>query len=128
MKKTLIAAGAMALACSSAVFAQGGGWRMLGMKTVGANSDTDVVYVAGQARYSQIRLCGARAPIHMLDLDVYYANGGREDIQVRNKIKPESCTRNIDLKGQRRDITQIRMRYEKVRAGSKTPLIKVYGR
>lgn len=127
MKKTLVLAGAVALVCSGAAHAQGG-WRMLGIKTVGANSDRDVVYVSGKARYSQIRLCGTGAPIHMMDLDVLYANGGREDIQVRNKIKPETCSRNIDLKGQRRNITQIRMRYEKVRPGSRTPVIRVYGR
>lgn len=127
MKKTMIIAGAVALASSGAAYAQNS-WRLLGIKTVGASSDRDIVNVSGNARYAQIRICGSRAPIHMMDLDVLYANGRQEDVQVRNKIKPESCTRNIDLKGERRDITQIRMRYEKVRSNGKTPIVRVYGR
>lgn len=106
--------------------AQGGGWVTIGTKRVGSGYDRDTINVMGNDRFRQIKLCTDR-PIRMMDLNVVFANGGRQDVNVRSHFKAGSCTRAIDLKGERRNIAQIEMTYGKVRAGGR-PEVRVMAR
>jgi hypothetical protein len=91
--------------------------------------DVDVVALPGWARYDEIKLCVKRHPVRIYDLDVNFANGGRQDIQVRDRINPGGCTRNIDLRGYNRDITSIKLMYEETSWGhAKTATMVIYAR
>ena len=106
---------------------QQAGWRTVGVKTV-RGRDSDTIQLPGYARYRQVRLCAFNAPLHMVDFDVRFENGRSQDVAVRSRINPGTCTRNIDLKGERRDIQSIRLRYEPVQRGLGRPLVRVQAR
>jgi hypothetical protein len=72
-----------------------------------------------------MRLCIYNGPIQMRDVDVRYRNGGRQDIPVRTLMQAGTCTRNIDLVGNRRDVTSVRLRYAPLARGWRRPLVRV---
>ena len=100
------------------------GWRTIAYKTVNGR-DTDTIYAPGRTRQSAVRLCSINAPIHLVDFDIRFANGGHQDVPTRALIQGGSCTRAIDLRGNRRDIALIRLRYEPVARHLRRPLIRV---
>ena len=104
------------------------GWRTIAYKTISGGTDTDRIYAPGRQRYTRLRLCSLNAPIRMRDFDVYFANGQRQDVSTRDRLGPGSCTRAIDLRGGRRDITMIRLKYERLRRSMQRPLIRVQAR
>ncbi|MBS0502977.1 MAG: hypothetical protein JSS55_04075 [Proteobacteria bacterium] len=104
------------------------GWRVIGFKTVGMGTDRDTIRVRGNERFRQVRLCSYNRPIRLLDFGVRFANGGRQDLQVRNRIAPNSCTRAIDLRGQARNIDQVELTYERIDRRLGAPLIRVSAR
>jgi hypothetical protein len=103
-------------------------WRLIGFKTVGGGTDRDVVRVRGDKRDRQIQVCSINRAIHMKDLDVVFANGGRQNVRVRNMIAANSCTRAIDLKGGGRNIAEVRLAYERLDRRAGIPLIRVMAR
>ena len=130
MRSLLIgtAAAVAALAAATPASAQYGSWRTIAFKTVSAGTDRDTINVRGNQRYRQVRLCVFSAPIRMRDFDVRFDNGGHQDVSVRQRIAAGSCTRNIDLQGQRRDIERIRLVYERLARGRHMPLVRVQAR
>ncbi len=63
----------------------------------------------------------------MYDLDVFFNNGGHQDVSVRERINPGRCTRAIDLNGGDRDIARIAMVYEETSFRRRTATVRVYG-
>ena len=124
-----LAAGAIALTVAAPADAQGHGrwgqWRTVGYKTVSTGVDTDRIHVRGSARYRQVRLCVFNAPIHMRDFDVMFARGRSQDVNLRQRFAAGTCTRNIDLTGNRRDIESVRLKYSPIRRGFTRPLVRV---
>lgn len=99
-------------------------WRTVGYGEVRGH-DTDTIRVPGTARYRQMRLCVFGGPIQMRDVDVRYRNGQRQDINVRDLMRAGTCTRNIDLAGNRRDVTSVRLKYAPLARGARRPLVRV---
>jgi hypothetical protein len=99
-------------------------WHTVGHATVNGR-DSDTIRVPGTARYRQMRVCVFNGPIRMRDLDVRYRNGGRQDIKVRQLMRAGTCTRNIDLAGNRRYVTQVRLKYAPLSRGWVRPLVRV---
>lgn len=130
MKRTLIlatAGAAATLAVAAPADAQrwhNNNWRTVAFTVVNGH-DTDTIRLPGTARYRQMRLCVFNGPIQMRDLDVRYRNGGRQDIAVRNMIRAGTCTRNIDLAGNRRDVTAIRIKYAPLARHWARPTVRV---
>ena len=106
----LCAAGiAMALAMSAGpAFA----WDVIGVRDVRDRTERDTIIVAGPRQFERIKLCVDRNPVHFVDVDVRFANGGHQDVNVRQRINPGQCTRAIDLNGDDRNITTVSMVYE----------------
>jgi len=104
------------------------GWRVIGTKVVNGGSDTDWIYTPGRYRYHQIRVCAFNAPLNMRDIDIYYANGGHQDVDTRDILRPGTCTRSIDLNGRGRDISRIRLKYSPLARGIQAPMVRVTAR
>ena len=100
------------------------GWRTIAYKTV-SGRDTDRIDVRGHYRQRAVRLCAMNAPIHIRDFDIRFENGGRQDANTRARLGAGRCTRAIDLRGNRRDIDEIRLRYEPIARGWRRPLVRV---
>ncbi len=128
----MIAGAAAALAPAPSASAQNErswsyhGWRTIAYKTVSGGTDTDRIHVPGRARFRNVRLCSMNFPIRMRDFDVYFINGQRQDVPVRERIAPGTCTRPVVLLGNYpRDITVIRLKYEPLARGMERPLVRV---
>jgi len=122
------AAAAATLALAAPASAQSYNWRTIAYKTVNNGTDRDTINVRGDRLYREVRLCSFNAPIRMRDFDISFENNRRQDVRVRQRIAAGSCTRAIDLDGNRRDIERIRLVYERLPRSRYRPLIRVQAR
>lgn len=102
-------------------------WRTIAYTTVGGR-DSDVIRVPGTARYRQLRVCVFGGPIQMRDVDVRFRNGGHQDIGTRSLMRAGTCTRNLDLRGNARDVTRIHLKYQPLARGWVRPVVRVQAR
>lgn len=91
-----------------------GNWRTIGYTRVDGR-DSDTVNTPGFTRQREIRLCALNAPLRLRDFDIRFANGQRQDVNTRAVLQAGTCTRAVDLRGNRRDIASVRLRYEPAR-------------
>ena len=100
------------------------GWRTVGFTTVDGR-DSDTITLPGVTRQRAIRLCAINQPLGLRDFDIRFANGGRQDVNTRAVLRAGTCTRAIDLRGNRRDITSVRLRYDAIRRSWQRPIVRV---
>ena len=128
MKRTMILAAATAAltatAATPAAAHRWNNWRTIAFTTVNGR-DNDVIRVPGNARYRQMRVCVYGGPINMRDVDVRFRNGGHQDIGTRSLMRAGTCTRNLDLRGRFRDVTQVRLKYAPLARGWVRPVARV---
>ena len=99
-------------------------WRTIAYTQVNGR-DRDTIRVAGTARYRQLRVCVFNGTIDMRDVDVWFRNGGHQDIGTRALMRSGSCTRGLDLRGRRRDVSYVRLSYVPLRRGWRPPVVRV---
>lgn len=122
IKAVLAGALVMVAACATPASA----WTQVGVREVRDRTDRDVVVVEGPRRFERIKLCVYRNPVHFYDLDVFYRNGGHQDVSVRTRINAGECTRAIDLNGDDRNITRVAMTYEETSFRRRTATVRVF--
>jgi hypothetical protein len=111
--KAILACAVVALgACATPAPASADDWRQIGVRDVRDRTDRDTIVVEGPRQFERIKLCVYRNPVHFYDVDVRFANGGHQDVSVRQRINPGQCTRAIDLNGDDRNITTVSLLYE----------------
>lgn len=115
--------GCMAFGVATPSFA----WEQIGYQQADGKRDRDEVTVSGNDRHKQIRICVENSPVRILDLNVRFANGGKQDVRVRNRFAPGSCSRAIDLQGKRRNINKIVVLYTD-KGGDRPAVMKFYAR
>jgi len=87
-------------------------WDEIASRQVTERFDVDVVTLPGDRTFSRVKVCVYDNPVHFYDFDIFFRNGGHQDVEVRSRVNGGECTRNIDLKGGRRNIDRIRFKYE----------------
>lgn len=102
-------------------------WDLIGVRDVRDRTERDTIIVEGHRQFERIRLCVYRQPVHFIDVDVRYRNGGHQDVDVRQRINPGECTRAIDLNGDDRDIESISMLYEETSFRRRHATVRVFG-
>lgn len=85
------------------------GWHQIGKTTVDFKSDRDVIMIMGYNRFTAIKFKVSEAPIELLDLEVYYEIGDKDDVKIQSSIKANGETRIIDLNGSRKVVKVIFM-------------------
>ena len=100
------------------------GWRTVAFTRVDGR-DKDTIYLRGRIREHAIRLCAINQPLHLRDFDIRYANGGHQDVNTRDVLRAGTCTRAVDLRGGRRDIAAVRLRYEPIHRSMMRPYVRV---
>jgi hypothetical protein len=104
---------ALAMAIASSVISPASAeWTFLGARDVRDAVDHDVIVVEGARQFQRIRICAYERPVHIIDLDVHFANGATQDVAVRSQVRAGTCTRAIDLVGDDRNITSVGLTYE----------------
>ena len=132
MKRALILAAATAAAsfvATAPADAQQWRWNDRGWRTIGYTRvdgrDTDTIRLPGVTRQREIRLCAMNQPLHLRDFDIRFANGRTQDVKTRAVLPAGRCTRAVDLRGNRRDIDAVRLRYEPIRRSWQRPVVRV---
>jgi hypothetical protein len=87
-------------------------WDVIGAREVTDRYDVDAINLPGNRMFRQVKVCVDRNPVHFYDFDIFFRNGGHQDVRVRARINPGECTRDIDLNGGRRNIDRIVFKYE----------------
>ena len=100
------------------------GWRTIGYTRVDGR-DSDTIRLSGVTRQREIRLCAMNSPLRLRDFDVRFANGARQDVDTRAVLQAGRCTRAVDLRGNRRDIDRVRLRYEPIARVAMRPVVRV---
>jgi hypothetical protein len=100
------------------------GWRTVGYTRVDGR-ESDTIRLAGVTRQREIRLCAMNSPLRLRDFDVRFANGARQDVDTRAVLPAGRCTRAVDLRGNRRDIDSVRLRYEPITRVAMRPVVRV---
>jgi hypothetical protein len=132
MQRTLILAAATAAATVTAIAPASAqqwrwddrGWRTIGYTRVDGR-DSDTINLPGRTRQQAIRLCAMNAPLRLRDFDIRFDNGRRQDVETRAILPPGRCTRAVDLRGNRRDIASVRLRYEPIYRMAQRPVVRV---
>jgi hypothetical protein len=82
-------------------------WVELSCKSVGLLVDRDTVTMNSEERFRALRLRSANYDIEMAEMTVRYANGGRDNYQIRQIIPAGGRIGPIELRGERRRIAQL---------------------
>jgi hypothetical protein len=126
MKLTLAAALGATLLSTFATVAPAMAWDEIAQLNVRDRVDIDTVNLPGNREFSRIKVCAYRHPVHMIDIDIWFRNGGHQDVNTRFQINPGDCTRVIDLNGGRRNVDHIVLKYEENSARHATATVRVF--
>ena len=132
MKRTMIlsaAAAASTMVAISPAAAQYARWNERGWRTVAYTRvdgrDTDIIRMRGHIRERRIRVCAINQPLNLRDFDIRFENGGRQNVNTRAVLRAGTCTRAVDLRGNRRDINAVRLRYAPIYRSALRPYVRV---
>ena len=105
------------------------GWEKLGAKKINFKLDRDVIHVGakdGSFSKLKIKVTGGSANMHKMVVE--YRNSQKEVINLKNKFRPGSESRVIDLNGKRRVIKDITFWYDSVDRPFGKATVHVFGR
>lgn len=110
--KTVFATAFTAILSTLALVGPALAWDEIATREVTDRYDVDVVNLPGNRTFARVKVCVYGNPVHFYDFDIFFRNGGHQDVSVRSRINAGECTRVIDLKGGRRNIDRIKFKYE----------------
>jgi hypothetical protein len=106
-----------------------GGWTLVGRRNVTDRVDHDTIRLPRAARYGALKVKVRGRAVQFRDMKVHYANGGVEDVSLRDVIRAGGESRVIDLRGDARDITRIEFWYDAQTLGrGRGARVEVWGR
>ena len=124
-----LATGAVAATAAVPANAQYGRWNERGWRTVAYTRvdgrDTDTIAMRGHIRERRIRVCAINQALNLRDFDIRYNNGGHQDVNTRAVLRAGTCTRAVDLRGNRRDIRSVRLRYAPIYRAVLRPYVRI---
>ncbi|WP_224815973.1 DUF2541 family protein [Hasllibacter sp. MH4015] len=126
MKLNIKALVLIAVAASAALPASAN--TFLGARVAADTSDIDVISVPGPALFREVRFCVVNRAVHFGDVDVRFALGGSQDLNVRRIVTPGNCTGWFNLRGPVRNIDAIRFRYQTIVNAGPQALVTAHGR
>ena len=86
-------------------------WQEIACKNVSIIGEKDSIPVGGDTRYKSLRLRSANYDIEVAEMNVRYANGARDGYSIRQVIPAGGRIGPIDLRGERRRLSQIDLIY-----------------
>lgn len=117
------------LTTAVALFAAAGpafAWDAIGQRNVRDRTESDTIIVEGRKTYDRIKICVYRQPVHFIDVDISFRNGGHQDVSVASRVNPGDCTRAIDLEGGDCDIRSVTFRYEETNRKRRTATVRLF--
>lgn len=83
------------------------GWHKIGETTVNFQKDRDEIFVLIANRFASIKFKVLDAPIDLIDLEIYYSSGDRQDVKINMPIEAAGESRVVDLNGGERNLKKI---------------------
>jgi hypothetical protein len=106
-----------------------GRWEKLGERKVNLIADRDVIQVGKrEGGFRQIRIHVLDNAVTVESVVVVYGNGGNDDLPVRALIPAGGKSRVIDLRGGKREIRRVEMRFKSIRTGKGRATVEVWAR
>ena len=124
--KLLIASGLVALT-TALTASPAAAWDQIAERVVTDRFDVDNIVLPGPRKFTRIKVCVYDNPVHFYDFDIFFRNGGHQDVSVRSRINAGECTRNIDLNGGQRNINRIKFKYEETSWFIGRAVVRVFG-
>ena len=87
-------------------------WKFIGDKIASFGVDRDVLRVTGNDAYRQVKIRVTGAPLHIIDMDIYFENGEKMNVPLKNHFRQGQESRAIDLPGGVRKLKKIEFLYE----------------
>ena len=104
-------------------------WEKLGQRMVNMKADHDVIPVTiAEGTFTAVRFRVLKAPIHLLNVRIHYANGKSHNVAVNKRIPKGTDSRIIDLPGGKRIIKKITFNYKTIPNGNGRAIVEAYGR
>lgn len=104
-------------------------WDHLGSKKVNFGLEADVIKVGAQEGvFTKLKVQVTGGAVNMRKMIVQYKNGQREEIELKERFKPGSGSRIIDLKGNKRIIKGIAFLYDSVNKPTGKATVHVFGK
>jgi hypothetical protein len=100
-------------------------WNVIGVREVKDRAERDSIVVEGRRTFNRIKICVYKNPVHFIDVDIHFRNGGHQDVSLAARLNPGDCTRVIDLEGGNRDISRIDFLYEETSVRRARAKVKV---
>ena len=121
---------AFTLGCAAGgTMSQQDGWTLLGERQVRDRVDHDRILVTGlRSDFTRIKLTVQRASVDFRRIVVHFANGGDQEVEVRNTIRAGGETRAIDLRGGDRVITSVDFWSDANTTRGRQALVRLFGR
>lgn len=103
-------------------------WRFIGDKIAAYGVDRDVLWVTGNDAFRQIKIRVTSAPLHIIDMDVYFENGEKMNVPLKNNFRQGQESRVIDFPGGLRQIKKIEFLYETIIVRKGKARVAVWGK
>jgi len=105
------------------------GWTLLGTRTVTDRLDHDSIAVtASRGEFTALQVRVQRRAVQFRSMTVHFANGGKQEVELRNVIPAGGSSRVIDLVGADRVITRVDFVYDAQALGGRRAVVRLYGR
>ncbi|REJ77150.1 MAG: DUF2541 family protein [Acidobacteria bacterium] len=106
-----------------------GKWTLLGQKSVSDRVETDTVRVtARRGDFKAIKLQVRQRGVEFRDVEIHFANGTTQEVELRRVIPAGDESRVIDVVGHDRVIEKIVLRYDAQSLGGKPAKVRILGR
>lgn len=104
-------------------------WDLLGTRVVNFALDHDEIAVTGQeGKFDAIKIKVLRAPLNMHKVVVHFANGGEQQVELRNNFAAGSESRVIDLTGDDRVIRRVSFWYDTKNKAKEKAVVELWGK
>ena len=105
-------------------------WELLGTRPVTDRIDHDVIEVtAAKGTFRRLQVHVEGRAVQFRDMKIHFANGGTQDVGLREVIPAGGESRIIDVEGPGdRTIRTIEFRYDTQSLGGKKAVVKVFGK
>lgn len=87
------------------------GWQKIGETTASFKKQNESIHVLGADEFEAIKLKVTDAPLSIERMQVFYASGEMEDIDVKSKIQQDGETKSFRLKNPDEDISKVAFTY-----------------
>ena len=104
------------------------GWHKIGERSVNFSKDRDEILVIGADRFTALKFKVTEAPINLMDLEVYYESGDKQDISVRSPIMAGTESKIINLTSGERGLKKVVFVYQTLpNRKDEKALVEVWG-